>query len=637
MSGTRSPMFFDEELMQLFYRSRAGGYFRVTLPTFSGSGAGHQGGLVPDPGSTAGATRYLCEDGTWSTPSGGGGGGSSDHALLTHLSWTVSGHTGTANTFAVFDGSGAAALASLPLAVANGGTGATTAAGARPNLGLVIGTDVQAWDADLDALAALGATAGMLSRTGAGAWAVRTLTAPAAGITISNPTGAAGNPTWALANDLAAVEGLGGTGLAARTAADTWTTRTLQPPAAGITISNPAGVAGDPTFALANDLAALEALGTTGLGARTAADTWTTRTVAVAGTGIAIVNGDGVAGDPTITITPTSVVVAGSPLTTKGDIVVYTSTTTRKGVSGSRGAGLRENPDNADGLEWVSAPSAYYGDGFDGNATIAAGTTTLTVPKSYGDLTVNGTLVAAGFSVQVRGTLTFGAAGVIAYNGNSAVANTGGAAPAGGSQFGVGVAGANGVSGANGGNGTQATNAWPALRGAASAGKGGNGGATTGHTGGTGTTPAAPAAGQSGINQIAYDTGSTIGNNATPLALKGGSGGAAGGADGTSISGGGGAGGNVVGVKAWIVDATAGGLISADGGNGGNGTANGGTGGGGGGGGGGGHAWLHYGHAVSGTLPTVRAAGGTKGTGVGTGANGTDGTAGSTEVRRILV
>jgi trimeric autotransporter adhesin len=41
------------------------------LPVFQASGSGHAQGVVPDPGATAGTTRFLREDGTWVAPSGG--------------------------------------------------------------------------------------------------------------------------------------------------------------------------------------------------------------------------------------------------------------------------------------------------------------------------------------------------------------------------------------------------------------------------------------------------------------------------------------------------------------------------------------------------------------------------------------
>jgi len=81
---------------------------------------------------------------------------------------------------------------------------------------------LQPWDATLGALAAFNSN-GIIVQTAPDSFAGRTLVAPAAGLTIANPAGIAGNPTFALANDLAALEALTGTNtIHYRSGADSW-------------------------------------------------------------------------------------------------------------------------------------------------------------------------------------------------------------------------------------------------------------------------------------------------------------------------------------------------------------------------------------------------------------------------------
>jgi hypothetical protein len=84
------------------------------------------------------------------------------------------------------------------IAIADGGTGASTVTQARTNLGLVIGSDIQPFSNNLTALAAV-TTHGFFVKNSAGTAVTRSIAAGTS-ITVSNGDGVSGNPTITLSS-----------------------------------------------------------------------------------------------------------------------------------------------------------------------------------------------------------------------------------------------------------------------------------------------------------------------------------------------------------------------------------------------------------------------------------------------------
>lgn len=154
-------------------------------------------------------------------------------------------------------GAGVGSVTSVAAANATGITWAGSPITGSGTLTPTLSANLQAWhglatsakqdaDTDLTAVAAL-ASNGIAARTGSGTWAVRSIAQPAAGVTVTNGDGVSGNPTLALANDLAAVEGLSTSGSAHRIGTDSWAVRTLTGTASRVTVTNGNGVSGNPT------------------------------------------------------------------------------------------------------------------------------------------------------------------------------------------------------------------------------------------------------------------------------------------------------------------------------------------------------------------------------------------------------
>lgn len=472
-------------------------------------------------------------------------------------------------------------IGGLPLAVASGGTGATTTAGALVNLqAAVVETFANANYTVTNSFALFKTVVNVAPLT-----ASRTITLPAATSTL----------------------GLGHLFIGDATHTTTLTNKLIVVAPGGETIDGfPSGLEitnEDCEYELVSDNASVWYL--------------VTQAVKAGGTGLhaSPTNGQLLIGNSTTSEFTLAALTAGA------------------GVSITNGAGsiiVSQTPGSP------ALPAGLYGDGSDGDVTIS-GNTTLTRDMYYNNLTVNAgfTLNPGGFAIYVKGTLTVQATGFISRNGAngvSATVATGGAAGAAVTGTTIGSGGA-GTAGATGVTGVGAQGAAPT----AITGYGGAGGASgTGGSGGSGAGGASRAGGTltSRIwrnlgSQWKLEAGGTFGGTGT-----GGAGGGSGAGDGTNTGRGGGGGGSAGGGVLIICDIiNNSGSITANGGAGGNGAAGaaGNTGGGAGGGGGGGGRVAIFANIITaaGTTTANGGAGGNGAAGFGTGTSGTGGASGS--------
>ena len=265
----------------------------------------------------------------------------------TAQTWIQFGGAGTYTAGTGLSLSGTTFSLSTPVAIANGGTNLSTIGSANQILGVNAGaTALEYKTVSTGTGISYVNAAGSVTITNTGVTSI----VAGSNVTVSGATGAVT---------------INATGTVTSVAATTSST--------GLAITgSPITSSGTLTFTLNGELQALAGLAGTGIIARTAAGAYSPRTI-TAGTGITITNGDGVSGNPTIAITsPIAISLGGtnattasaaftnlSPLTTKGDIIGYSTLPVRIGV-GTNGQSLVADSTSSTGLTWktISVPGS---------------------------------------------------------------------------------------------------------------------------------------------------------------------------------------------------------------------------------------------------------------------------------------
>jgi len=176
--------------------------------------------------------------------------------------------TGAGATFSGPVSVGSITIAGGSIPVSAGGTGATTAQNARTNLGVAIGSDVQAYSSNLQALSTATPIADRLPYyTGAAAAALTPFTAFGRTLVGSTDVFAArtnlgiviGTDVQPFDADLSAIAGITTNGIYARTANGSAAARSIAGVAGEIVVADGDGVAGNPTISVGAGIAKLSA------------------------------------------------------------------------------------------------------------------------------------------------------------------------------------------------------------------------------------------------------------------------------------------------------------------------------------------------------------------------------------------